>query len=138
MLFISSISFIGTLIATSAGVMVGFLWYSDYLFAKQWMRLSKIAPDSLDKNNMILSAVAGSGVTLLQTIGIVVLYHYFGSLEKTLWALGFIIAFTAVNEMGSLVWERTPTQLYLINMGHRAVSWVTILLVYASIHQLFI
>jgi hypothetical protein len=133
MVVLNSISYIGVIVAAVAGMLVGFLWYSDFLFVKKWMELSKISSKQLESSNMVTSAGMGFGVTFILTLCLASMYHYFGDLETALMALEFLIFFVAIEELGKLIWERIPLTLYLINVGHKAVSWLAILLVYVAV-----
>lgn len=133
MVLFSSINYLGVFGAAIVGMIVGFVWYSDLLFVKKWMALSKINPKQLEDSNMALSASMGFVVTLTLSFCLAVVYHYFGSVEAALTALEFIIFFVAVESAGALIWEKIPLTLYLIQMGHKVVSWVAILLTYVAI-----
>lgn len=122
--------------AAVIGMIVGFLWYSDFLFVKKWMELSKISQKVVEKSDMMVSAALGFGVTLMVSFGLAVLYHYWGGVENSFVALEFIILFVAAESLGMLIWEKKPLTLYLINMGHKAVSWGAILLAYSALYNL--
>lgn len=64
------------------------------------------------------------------------MHTYFGDLEQSLIALEFIILFVAIESLGGLIWEKIPFTLYLINVGHKAVSWLVILLAYVAAFEL--
>lgn len=63
MIVLNSISYIAVFAASIAGMVVGFLWYSNLLFAQKWMTLSKISPAQMEKNNMGIAAASGFAVT---------------------------------------------------------------------------
>lgn len=118
MLFIESICYLCVLGAAVVGMIVGFLWYSDFLFVKKWMELSKISPQDVEGSDMMVSAGLGFGVTLMISFGLAFLYHYFGaSLENSFMALEFIMLFVAVDSLGMLIWERKPLTLYSLLFG---------------------
>ncbi len=133
MVFFSSINYFGVFGAAIIGMVIGFLWYSDLLFAKKWMELSKINPKQLEDSNMTVSAGMGFIVTLTLSFCLAFVYHYFGSVEDALMALEFIIFFVAIESASALIWEKIPLTLYLIQIGHKAVSWIAILLTYVAI-----
>lgn len=136
-LLLESISYLSVLGAAIVGMIVGFIWYSDFLFVKKWMELSKISPKDIESSDMMISAGLGFGVTLLITFGLAFLYHFFGeSLESAFMALEFIMLFVAVESLGMLIWEKKPLTLYLINMGHKAITWSAILATYAFLFNL--
>lgn len=133
MVLFSSINYLGVFGAAIIGMVIGFLWYSDLLFAKKWMALSKINPKQLEDSNMPTTASMGFVVTLMISFCLAFVYHFFGSAEDALIALEFIIFFVAVESASALIWEKIPVSLYLIQVGHKAVSWVAILLTYIAI-----
>jgi hypothetical protein len=127
MLFIESISYLSVLGAAVVGMIVGFLW----------MELSKISPQDVKNSDMMVSAALGFGVTLIISFGLAFIYHYFGaSLENAFMALEFIMFFVAVESLGMLIWEKKPLTLYLITMGHKAVTWSAILATYSFLYNL--
>lgn len=137
MLLLESICYLSVLGAAVVGMAVGFVWYSDFLFVKKWMELSKISPKDVQQSDMMVSTGLGFGVTLMISFGLAFLYHYFGaSLAASFMALEFIILFVAVESLGMLIWERKPLTLYLINIGHKAITWSVILATYAFLYQL--
>lgn len=133
MVFFSSVCYLSVFVAAIVGMAIGFLWYSDLLFAKKWMALSKINPKQIEESNMTVSVGMGFAVTLTISFCLAFVYHYFGSLEDALMALEFLIFFVAAESASTLIWEKTPLTLYLIQIGHKAVSWVAILLTYVAI-----
>lgn len=133
MVFFSSVCYLSVFVAAIVGMIVGFLWYSNLLFAKKWMELSKINQKQIEETNMTVAAGMGFVVTLTISFCLAFVYHYFGSLEDALMALEFIIFFVAVESASALIWEKIPLTLYFIQIGHKAVSWVAILLTYVSI-----
>ncbi|MDP3641320.1 MAG: DUF1761 domain-containing protein [Alphaproteobacteria bacterium] len=133
MVLFSSINYLGVFGAAIVGMVIGFLWYSNLLFAKKWMELSKINPKQLEDSSMAVAAGTGFVVTLTLSFCLALVYHYFGSVEDAFMALEFIIFFVAVESAGALIWEKIPVTLYLIQIGHKAVSWVAILLTYVAI-----
>jgi hypothetical protein len=134
--FLQSISYPSVLGTAIAGMVIGFVWYSDFLFAQKWMALSKVSVKQMENNNMTLSASLGFGVTLILSFCLAAMYHYFQSLDSALMALQFIIFFMAIEELGGLIWEKKPVMLYLINVGHKAISWLVILLVYVALQNM--
>ncbi len=130
MSFFANVSYVGLLAATCAGMMVGFVWYSDLLFVKPWMKHSKISQTQIESSNMTLTMLSGVSVTFAITLCLAFMFHYFASAQEAFFALWFLILFVAIESLGILIWEKAPLQLYLINVGHKAVSWTLILLTY--------
>lgn len=136
MITLNSISYIAVLAAAIAGMATGFLWYSNLLFAQKWMTLSKISPAQMEKSNMGVAAASGFAITLALSFCLAWMYAYCGNLAQALIALEFLILFIAIESLGRLIWEKIPPALYLINVGHKVVSWLVMLLVYAAVFEL--
>lgn len=136
MVFFSSVCYLSVFIAAIVGMVIGFLWYSNLLFAKKWMELSKINPKQLEESNMAVAAGMGFVITLTIAFCLAFVYHYFGSLESALMALEFIVFFVAIESASALIWEKIPLALYFIQIGHKAVSWVAMLLTYVAAFSL--
>ncbi len=117
-------------------MVIGFVWYSNLLFAKPWMRLTGMKMEDMK---------SGPGVGYLLTfLGAIVesyvLTHFLAYVNATtlssgaatgLWlAIGFIIpAFGA-----DFIFNQKPRQLYWITVGYHAATLVAMGALLAAWH----
>ena len=118
-------NFIAVLVAAVVGMVIGGLWYSPLLFAKQWMAWSGKTPADLEaakKKGMTLAYVLMFVGTFLMAY---VLHHalVFASAYLNVsgaWAgmtagfwnwLGFIAPVT----LGTVLWDGKPWKLWMLN-----------------------
>ena len=125
-----------------ASMIIGFVWYGP-LFGKSWLILSGITPEQMEKaskqgmsssylisflGSLLMSYVLAHALifasTYLQVQGIQ------AGLTAGFWNwLGFIMPVT----LGSVLWEKKPWKLWIINNGYYLVT----LLVMGSILALW-
>ena len=127
--FLSHINWLAVLVAAVAYFMRGALWYSKALFGNKWIQLAKI--DMSDPN--VKKGMGGMMISTLVLILIVcfsleVLIVKFNFLQEIglgiklglLTGLGFATTAVSIN----YVYERKPTNLYLINNGYHLLGHV--------------
>ena len=127
--FLSHINWLAVLVAAVAYFMLGALWYSKALFGNKWIQLAKI--DMSDPN--VKKGMGGMMISTLVLILIVcfsleVLIVKFNFLQEIglgiklglLTGLGFATTAVSIN----YVYERKPTNLYLINNGYHLLGHV--------------
>lgn len=122
------------LVAAVAAMGIGSVWYSPLMFAKTWAKLSGIDCSKMKagKKGMVLSYASTFVVCLLMAVAIHILLEELGvrsvlgsmKLAALLW-LGFVASVMS----GSVIWEKKPVALYLINAGHYLVTIVTMTLI---------
>ena len=129
-----SINYWAVLVAAIAAMAIGFLWYGP-LFGKQWMQLAGLSEKKLKgakQKGMGKTFVIAFVSTLIMTY---VLAHFVDYVEaKTITdgaVLGFWlwIGFFAPTQLGIVLWEGKPLNLYLINTLH----YLVVLVVMSSI-----
>lgn len=124
-----SINYVAVVAAAVASIAIGFGWYSMSVFGKQWMKLSGLTEEVLEKSKkdmgpkygiMILSSLVMAGVLAV--------------LVKLAWSQTAIggakvgalawLGFVATVGLNSFIFENKPFQLYLINVTYQLVSLV--------------
>ncbi|MFH1133444.1 MAG: DUF1761 domain-containing protein [Nanoarchaeota archaeon] len=100
--------------------LIGFLWYSPWLFAKRWEKLAGVKMKSSKRAHivnfcasLIMSYVLAYGVAYVQA--------------KTFtqgMAVGFFawLGFIATTSLGLVLWERKPVALYVLNNMYYLIS----------------
>ena len=127
--FLSHFNWLAVLVATVAYFMLGALWYSKPLFGTKWAQLVR-----LDMNNPDLKK--GMGGMMISTF-VLILVACFG-LETLIVKVNFAQEFTYGIKLGLLtglafattavsinyVYERKPSNLYLISNGYHVLGHV--------------
>jgi hypothetical protein len=115
---------LGVILAALAMMVIGALWYSQFLFAKPWMRLTGLTPETMPKGrNAIIRAYAGSVVVAFVSAYVLSVFQknlFIPDVKQAL-LVGFFgwLGFTAtayVNDH-SFNPKRTPWKLFAITTG---------------------
>ncbi len=116
------------LATTIVGMIIGALWYSPVMFAKQWKELAfKNNPpsDAQMKKDM---PVAMLGMLLVLLFKVYILSTFLqimgvtDALTGAQYGLWLGVGFIATSFTDSLFFERKPLKLYIINVGYHMVS----------------
>jgi hypothetical protein len=133
------INYLSILVATVAAFMVGWLWYGP-LFGKPWMALMGISPDHMNspemRGQMWKVLVGGFVVTLVLVYVLANLMIVVGATDAgigTALVFGFWmwLGFIATIMFNSVLYERRPLKLYIINASHYLVAVLVATLVLA-------
>jgi hypothetical protein len=108
------------LVAAVAQIVLGALWYSPVLFGKMWSRLSGIKGMG-SWVNMVGGFVVAlvMSFVLANVVKYVGVKGFFGGITAGFWMwLGFVATFTFY----TIMYERKPFQLYLINNAYNLLG----------------
>ena len=125
------INYLAVLAAAIVNMIIGFLWYGP-LFSKQWVALSGISSEQLEKAKAkgmgksyfiaFLGSLAMSYVLAHALVFASTYLHVQGiqaGLTGGFWNwLGFVIPVT----LGSVLWEQRPWKLWFINIGYYLIT----------------
>lgn len=119
------VNLVGVVFASVAAMTIGYVWYSNLLFGKTWMKLERLSSDKIDKSGMGKNMVIMFITTLISAYILSLFIHYGGAVNpilgaKTgLWAwIGFVMPTGLANHLFS----RKPLNLFLIQTGHHLVG----------------
>lgn len=127
--FLSHINWLAVLVATAAYFMLGALWYSKALFGTKWAQLVKL--DMNDPNlkkgfgGMMVSTFV---LMLIVCFGLELLIVKINFAQDLMFGIklglltGLAFATTAVSI--NYVYEKRPSNLYLINNGYHVLGHV--------------
>jgi len=122
-------NWLAILVATIAYFMLGALWYSKALFGTKWARLLKIDTSNPDlRKGMGGMMISTFVLILIVCFGLETLIVKIGFLQEISYGIklglltGLAFATTAVSI--NYVYERKPTNLYLITNGYHVVGHV--------------
>jgi len=136
--FLSHVNWLAVLVAAVAYFMLGALWYSKALFGTKWAQLIKLDMNNPDLKKGMGGMMISTFVLILVTcFGLATLIVKVGFAQELSYGIklglltGLAFATTAVSI--NYVYERKPTNLYLISNGYHVVGHViaaTILVVW--------
>lgn len=111
------VNYWAVLVAAVVSMVIGFLWYGPF-FGKQWMKWSK-APKKKPKGSaMARDSILGLINTFVMLAVLALLYMYVGvvTLAGGMW-IAFLVwlGFVATTTMGTVLWEKKPFRLWLLN-----------------------
>lgn len=112
-----TINFLAALIASSVGLILGFIWYS-VLFAKEWQKLSGVTDAQLNKG-MAQRAIGSYLLTLIMSFNLAAFIGASATPSFGLFA-GFAAGFgwVAMALGSNYLFEHRPLKLYFINAGY--------------------
>lgn len=117
------INFIGVLVATVIGMLLGALWYSPILFGNAWMKCIGKTPETLGKSTIPM--IGSIFASLITALGVSFLFSLINVSSLTTavgigTTLGFLIIFPAM--LSDNLFCGWGNKLLLIQSGYRAVS----------------
>jgi hypothetical protein len=126
------------LVSAVVNQVLGMAWYSPLLFGKVWMTLSGIDPAKAEEckkkgmaTSYLVSFLCGlvtafvMGYALTRTFSAT---HADAARKAVLLWAGFV----APVQLGSVLWEKKPVPLFLINTGHYLVALLVSSLIIVS------
>lgn len=114
-------NFLPVFVATIVGMGIGALWYSPFVFGKEWATLSKIS-----KSDMEASYARGMWKQyIVQFVTTFIMFAVLGFLisasdtqngtDAAFLGLLVWLGFVAANSVGDMLWANKPLKLILIN-----------------------
>lgn len=123
-----AINYLAVIIAAIASMIIGALWYSPILFGKQWMVIMGFSEEHLEemkREGMGKSYAISFVASLIMSFVIAQIVETWNAIDigdafeiTILVWLGFIVTIL----LNSVLWERRPVRLYLINISHYFVA----------------
>lgn len=121
------VNLIAVVVASATAMGVGFIWYSERVFGRQWMKLEGLDKDKLDKSGMGKKFATMFLATLVSAYILSLFIHYAGAYSlflgaKTgLWAwLGFVMPTGLANHLFS----KKPMPLFYLQTGHHLAGLI--------------
>jgi hypothetical protein len=123
------VNYLALIAVAVVNMVLGTIWYSQAVFGKQWMRLMGISHQDMmeakKKGGMTQRYVAGLISSVVMAYVLKMMLGAFGVVDANgAWKLAFWIwlGFLATSMLGSVLWERRPIKLYVINTLYYLVS----------------
>ena len=119
------IAYLTIFIAAALNMMIGYFWYSKWLFGPSWMKLNKIkrieSIRSIVIYGFIVSLVIAYFIAFFEAIlGITTVTD--GMFVGFIFWLGFV----ATTQISSVIWGKQTFQLFLIDTGYKLLSFLVI------------
>lgn len=119
------VNWIGVILAAIANMIIGSLWYSPYLFGKEWAEAQK-----MDIRTLVATPLHYAGaflISLLTAFVLAVLLHKFGIVSyENAFTLAFWIwlGFVATTHFSGVLWAKRPLKSYLIDTAYALLSFL--------------
>lgn len=124
------------LVAAVAAMILGFLWYSPVLFGKQWMKLMGITQDSKKKEGMVKTMGISFLTEIIMAIvlGSLLMTSMVDSLTNALvFAFMIWLGFIATTMINTVLFDKKPFNLFLINSGYQLGSLLVMAIVFSLV-----
>lgn len=133
------VNWIAILVAAVANMIIGSLWYSPMMFAKEWMRLlgkkdMKMGAQTAYIWAAIISLVESYALARFITVDNATIYLPLTLMEAIKVALIIWVGFVLTTNANSVVFEGKPAKLYQMYMGYQLVAFVVMAVVIALMH----
>ncbi len=110
-------------VAALLNLIIGFVWYSKWLFGPIWMKHQQVK-EAKPNGTILLSAVV---VSLVIAYFLAFFENYLGvTTVSDGMFVGFCLwlGFVATTQIGPVIWEKAPFQLFLIHTGGKLLSFL--------------
>ena len=117
-------NWLGIILATSTAVVISVLWYSDFMFGKEWRRVTKLK-DKEFKDNLLLSIV---GLVAISFVSAFVLKRFIviaapaSILEAIKLSVWVWFGFVATYGLSNTLFEKRSYELSAINLSNHLVT----------------
>ncbi len=136
-MFFHDISFIPVIIASIVSMALGFVWYSPYLFGKQWLNEMGNRADQINDTNQSKSKMAriytiALVTTLVSAYVLAVIFNsVFARGLTDILMVGFILwlGFTVPILLNNVLYGGDSIKLFGINAGYQLVSMTSMSLI---------
>ena len=122
------IDWLVVVIAAVLNMIIGFLWYSKWLFGKAWIRLAKLSEKEIkDMEGNKASILYGFVVSLVIAYFLAFFEGYLGvTTVSDGMFVGFCLwlGFVATTQITSVIWGKRPFQLFLLDAGCKLLSYL--------------
>ena len=124
----ANVNLLAVVAAAVASMVIGFLWYSPFLFGKMWMELSGMSKAKLGKEKSkgmmpsYLATFVGSLVTGYVLAHVISYTQSATIMDGAVAGFWLWLGFVATVSLGMVLWEGKPIKLYILKNAHQLVS----------------
>jgi hypothetical protein len=131
------VNWLAVFLATASSMVVGYVWYHKQVFGTSWMKLAKLSEKELNDSNKMMSAmgktVVASFFTAFILAHVAFLSHQFYNnsfMQDTITTAFWLwLGFTAARILTHDAFERRPTTLTVLAVGHELVTVLVMALI---------
>jgi hypothetical protein len=108
-----------------SSMVIGYLWYSKWLFAKEWMRLVGLSEHQMKKDGVWVSYLITMAAALLEALVLSVVFSFVQVENVTeSMKIGFLMwsGFIATTQLTNALFAQKPLKLFLIEAGYHLVA----------------
>jgi hypothetical protein len=119
------IDWLVVVIAAVLNMIIGFFWYSKWLFGKTWVKLKKLSEKDMKANGA--SILYGFIVSLVIAFFLAFFEGYLGVTtvsDGMFVGFCFWLGFVATTQIATVVWGKGPFQLFLLDTGCKLLSYL--------------
>lgn len=130
---LGDINYFAVLVSVIIPMVLGALWYSPMLFAKQWMKASGFSPEKMKDKNAVtrgyIITIAGSILFAMAMAITAQRMGLDGAAAGIFLGLLGLVGFVAPAFASAFAFEQRPMSLYFIYVGYQLVNFVLVGLV---------
>lgn len=130
---LGDINYLAVLVSVIIPMVLGALWYSPMLFAKQWMKASGFSPEKMKNKNAVtrgyMISIVGSIIFAMAMAITAQLMGLDGAADGIFLGLLGSVGFVATAFASAFAFEQRPMSLYFIYVGYQLVNFVLVGLV---------
>lgn len=133
MMFGGEINVNAVLLAAVANIAIGMAWYSQKLFGKRWLKLSKItAKAAKNMQHAMVGSVVISLILAYSLAHFMLSMNVFSLRGACHFAFTVWLAFVATTQLSGVLWSKKPMELFWINSGYWFVCFMAMCAVLVS------
>lgn len=120
-----TIDWLSVLVAAVLNMVIGFIWYSKWVFGPTWLKLAKAEGSEMGQAKLALLSTFAS--SLLIAFFLDFFEAHIGVTTVTDGAfMGFCawLGFVATTQVSAVIWLKKPISLFLIDTGSKLLSFV--------------
>lgn len=110
-------------IAAVLNMIIGFFWYSKWLFGPTWMKLHKVKTEGHNKMTLLYGLI----VSLVIAYFLAFFEGYLGVTTVTdgmFVGFCFWLGFVVTTQISSVIWGESPFRLFVLNAGYKLLSFL--------------
>ena len=131
-----AVNYVAIIVAALANMIVGYLWYSQMLFGKAWMKMMG-KKDMGKKDSMPMMMAAGYISSVVMAYVLAIFIQLNGATTPLMGAMTAFwawLGFVATVTLGSVLWEGKSIQLWVLNAAHHLVGMAVMGAVLVALH----
>ncbi len=110
-------------IAALLNMLIGFFWYSKWLFGHTWMKLTEIKEEKPNVSTLLYAFI--NSIVIAYFLAFFQGYLGVTSVSDGMFVgFCFWLGFVATTQISSVLWEKGSFQLFLLHTGNKLLSFL--------------